>query len=134
MTDPDSGWPAWKQLADAIREQIASGDLAPGARLPSEESLQQEHGLSRTTVRRAILTLRAEGLVDVDPPRPTRVRGRPEVELVNVSAGKVTARMPTPAERRHLDIPEGTPVLVVERDGAAQTYPADRTALRIVPA
>jgi GntR family transcriptional regulator len=80
------------------REQIAGGDLAPGDRLPSEESLRQEHGLSRNTVRRAILTLRNEGLLVVDPPRTTRVRERPTLDVVHLSAGTITARMPSPAQ------------------------------------
>ena len=133
MSDADSGWPAWKRLADVLPERIASGELAPGDRLPSEESLRQEHGLSRTTVRRAILTLRNEGLIVVDPPRPTRVRERAKVDLVHVSTGTITARTPSPAQRRAHNIPEGTPILIVEQHGGQHVYPADRTALRINP-
>lgn len=134
VIDPDSPWPAWRQLADHLRGRIASGELAPGDRLPSEETLQQEWGIARNTVRKAIATLRADGLVDVDPPRPTRVRARPEEQTVKVNAGTVRSRMPTPDERREHGIPEGVPVLVVEdAKGRAHVYPADRTALRISP-
>jgi hypothetical protein len=41
--------------------------------------------------------------------------------------------MPSPAQRRNHDIPEGTPILIVERHEGQQIYPADRTALRINP-
>lgn len=132
MIDPDSPWPAWRQLADHLRGLIASGELAPGDRLPSEESLTQEWGIARNTVRKAISTLRADGLVDVDPPRPTRVRQRPAETVVEVSAGTVRSRMPTPAERREHGIAEGVPVLVVEdAKGRVQVHPADRTVLRL---
>jgi DNA-binding transcriptional regulator YhcF (GntR family) len=38
---------------------------SPGNRLPSEATLQQQYGLARETVRRAVAVLRAEGLVVV---------------------------------------------------------------------
>jgi DNA-binding GntR family transcriptional regulator len=134
VIDPDSGWPAWRQLADQLRGRILGGELQPGQALPSEERLRQETGLSRNTIRRAILTLRAEGLLLVDPPRGTFVRQPEEVTTVDVSAGTVSARMPTPDERREFSVPEGTPVLVVDHGGGqTSTYPADRVALRVTP-
>jgi DNA-binding GntR family transcriptional regulator len=55
--------PKYRQLLQLLRKQILSGDLAPGARLATEEELVQAYGLSRGTVRRAIEQLAAEGLV-----------------------------------------------------------------------
>ncbi|RTL70216.1 MAG: GntR family transcriptional regulator [Hyphomicrobiales bacterium] len=46
-----------------LKEQILSGALASGARLPSEPSLSAEHAISRVTVRRALDALEAEGLI-----------------------------------------------------------------------
>ncbi|MEU1688928.1 GntR family transcriptional regulator [Micromonospora sp. NPDC005707] len=40
---------------------VPSGDLAPGASLPSELRLAQEYGLSRTSVRQTISLLRRKG-------------------------------------------------------------------------
>jgi GntR family transcriptional regulator len=71
--------PAYRQLADLLRDQIASGELPPGALVPSEARLMQEHGLSRNTIRLAIGLLRSEGLVDAEHGRGTRVRKRPPV-------------------------------------------------------
>ncbi|MGK5742016.1 GntR family transcriptional regulator [Micromonospora sp. URMC 103] len=56
--------PKWLQLADHIREQIASGELAPGDKLPSTAQLCQQHGVSAIVVRQAIFALRTEGLVE----------------------------------------------------------------------
>jgi DNA-binding GntR family transcriptional regulator len=53
----------WVWLADRIRAQIASGELAPGAKLPSTSQLRQEHGVSEMVVRNAMIALKAEGLV-----------------------------------------------------------------------
>jgi DNA-binding GntR family transcriptional regulator len=129
MIDPDSDRARYLQLADALRARIASGDLAPGMRLPSEKTLEQETGLNRSTVRRSIELLRSEGLVVVRHPHGTYVRERGEIEVIELSFGTVTARMPTPDERRTLAIDPGVPILVVDPHG--HLYAADRTALRI---
>ncbi len=50
-------------LFDRLSEQIRSGRLAPGARLPTEQELTRAARVSRTVVREAAAALRAEGLV-----------------------------------------------------------------------
>ena len=50
-------------LSDQLAEQIKSGRLAPGARLPTEQALTRAARVSRTVVREAVAALRAEGLV-----------------------------------------------------------------------
>ncbi|WP_158896009.1 GntR family transcriptional regulator [Amycolatopsis anabasis] len=52
-----------QQITDHIREQIASGRLVPGAKLPSTRELLDEWGVSEATVLKAIGQLRAEGRV-----------------------------------------------------------------------
>ena len=64
--------PLYQQLAAILRAQIKSGQL--GDKLPSESYLQQEHGVSRGTVRRAIEILTAEGLVYTIGARGTFIR------------------------------------------------------------
>ena len=59
-----------------LKERIASGDLAPGERLPSEPALAERHGLSRVTVRRALDGLAREGLISRQAGAGTFVRGR----------------------------------------------------------
>lgn len=53
-----------RRLALMLRERIASGEIPPGARLASEPALALQHGVSRVTVRRALDSLAAEGLID----------------------------------------------------------------------
>jgi GntR family transcriptional regulator len=55
--------PKYRQLLQLIRTRILSGELPPGARLPTEDELMQTYGLARGTVRKAIEQLGAEGLV-----------------------------------------------------------------------
>jgi len=50
-------------LFDQLAEQIRSGRIAPGARLPTEQALTRAARVSRTVVREAVAALRAEGLV-----------------------------------------------------------------------
>lgn len=50
-------------LFEQLAEQIKSGKLAPGSRLPTEEALTRAARVSRTVVREAVAALRAEGLV-----------------------------------------------------------------------
>jgi GntR family transcriptional regulator len=69
MIDPMSGVPVYRQLADLLREQIASGELAPRTPLPSAKTLAQEHGIAIGTVTRAVDVLREEGLVRTIPGR-----------------------------------------------------------------
>ncbi|MFY1686747.1 winged helix-turn-helix domain-containing protein [Plantactinospora sp. WMMB782] len=53
-----------ERLADHLRSQIGSGELAPGDKLPSTAELCREHGVSAIVVRQAIFKLRTEGLVE----------------------------------------------------------------------
>jgi GntR family transcriptional regulator, transcriptional repressor for pyruvate dehydrogenase complex len=49
----------------AIQEQIRSGRLAAGERLPSEPALSEALGVSRPTVREAVQSLAAMNFLDV---------------------------------------------------------------------
>jgi GntR family transcriptional repressor for pyruvate dehydrogenase complex len=53
-----------KEVAEALCEEIRSGRLRPGDKLPAESAIVQQHGVSRTVVREAISGLQAAGLVD----------------------------------------------------------------------
>jgi DNA-binding GntR family transcriptional regulator len=60
-------------LADALRERIMSGDLAPGRRL-IERDLVERYEVARGTVRAALRQLEHEGLVIVETHRGAFVR------------------------------------------------------------
>jgi len=69
--------PVYQRELDDLRNQITSGQLAPGDALPSEEELAQHYDISRSSVRGAIRALRDSGLVEVHRPRGTFVRTPP---------------------------------------------------------
>lgn len=52
-------------LAATIRRQIASGELAIGDRLPSEDELTETLGVARTTLREALRILESQGLIAI---------------------------------------------------------------------
>ena len=56
--------PLYRQLANILREQIASGQVPPGRRLPSKLSIRQQCGVSQNTTERALKLLRDEGLIE----------------------------------------------------------------------
>lgn len=49
------------RLAALLRQRIESGEWPPGHRLPTEQQLTQEHGVSRTVVREAVSRLKSMG-------------------------------------------------------------------------
>ncbi|GGT64813.1 GntR family transcriptional regulator [Streptomyces atratus] len=53
----------YRRLAADLREAITAGSFGSDGRLPSEEQLAQQYGVSRGTVRQALAVLRANGLV-----------------------------------------------------------------------
>lgn len=75
--DPYDPEPLYRQLAGVIRVQIESGKLARLDRLPSEQTLGQEYGVSRDTVREAMRVLRDEGLIFTLGQRGSYVGPRP---------------------------------------------------------
>jgi len=56
-----------------LREQILTGDLAPGDRVPSERALAEEFGVNRHAVREALKRLQQAGLVKISQGGATRV-------------------------------------------------------------
>jgi DNA-binding FadR family transcriptional regulator len=54
---------AYEQVADQLRELILTGELEPGARLPTEQTLARDFGVSRATVREALRVLTSQNLV-----------------------------------------------------------------------
>ncbi|MCK6441541.1 FadR/GntR family transcriptional regulator [Elstera cyanobacteriorum] len=62
------------KVAHMLGTRILSGDYAPGALLPNEETLSAELGVSRTALREAIKVLASKGLIESRPKIGTRVR------------------------------------------------------------
>jgi DNA-binding FadR family transcriptional regulator len=55
------------QIADQVRSLIAAGEFPPASRLPAERELAKRFGVSRPTLREALIALEVEGYVVVRP-------------------------------------------------------------------
>jgi DNA-binding GntR family transcriptional regulator len=54
---------SYRRIAEDLRQQISSGELATGQRVPSEAELMRRYGVSRGTARQGLALLEAAGLV-----------------------------------------------------------------------
>ncbi|MDX3387752.1 GntR family transcriptional regulator [Streptomyces niveiscabiei] len=77
MFEFDPSRPKWQQIADVVRQRIASGEYPPN-HLVSEVRLGEEFDVARVTVRKATAALRAEGLIVTTPSMGSFVRKRGE--------------------------------------------------------
>src|SRR5512140_1280365 len=55
----------YRQIADQIAALIEKGEYGPGERLPPERDLARQLGVSRPSVREALIALEVEGYVEV---------------------------------------------------------------------
>ena len=79
-----------RTIAEAIRTQIESGELPPGAQLPSERDLASKYGTARNTAREAVRILSDAGLVITDHGRGSFVR--PETPLIRLGNDRYSPR------------------------------------------
>jgi DNA-binding transcriptional MocR family regulator len=70
--------PLYRVIADCLAEDIDSGDLAAGARLPTMRSLAEALGVTVGTVYRAYGLAEKRGLISREMGRGSFVRARPE--------------------------------------------------------
>lgn len=73
------------QLYGRILEQIVSGELKEGDKLPSENRICQMFGVSRPTVREALMRLHADGVVVTRQGSGTYVQKRPSEHLTRLA-------------------------------------------------
>ncbi|WP_233598968.1 TetR/AcrR family transcriptional regulator C-terminal domain-containing protein [Amycolatopsis sp. WAC 01375] len=90
MDSVDSGAP-YRRIAAEIRDNITSGRLRPGDRIPPTRQITRDWGVAMATASKVIAVLRDEGLVDTKPGSGTVVRSRDR------------AFTPTSSRRQELD-------------------------------
>jgi DNA-binding GntR family transcriptional regulator len=74
--DPSSHVYVYVQVVQHIAEQIRTGRLPVGARLPAERDMAEEYGVAVNTIRRAISHLRDQGQLITVPVKGTFVRSQ----------------------------------------------------------
>ncbi|WP_405959143.1 GntR family transcriptional regulator [Streptomyces sp. NBC_00868] len=71
--------PRYLQIAEDIIQQIRAGVLGPGDQVPSEAEMIDRYKVSGGTIRKAMLEIRASGLVDTRHGKGSYVKSRPPV-------------------------------------------------------
>ncbi|MDW4572284.1 GntR family transcriptional regulator [Microbacterium sp. M3] len=64
VIDPSSPVPPFEQLRAGLVDAVTSGELAPGARLPTVRRLAEDLGIAPGTVARAYRELEASGIIE----------------------------------------------------------------------
>ncbi len=83
--------PTYVKIKETIQRRIESGELVPGAPLPSERTLAEQYGLSRMTVRQALSELVAAGALYREQGRGTFVSAR-KMQQRNISSFSDTVK------------------------------------------
>jgi GntR family transcriptional regulator len=73
----------YQQVADDVRAAVVTGVHPPGSRLPSESELARTYGVARGTVRQALATLAAEGLISTRKGARRLVLDQPRLQGFN---------------------------------------------------
>lgn len=132
--------PAYVRVYNTLRARIMESEYAIGEHLPSEPELEKQFLVSRTTVRKAMEMLSHEGLVEARQGRGTVVLNYTTTQNINqVSSLSETLErrghqvytknmhidmIPASARiARELEIPQGTPVVRIQRLQMADDQP-----------
>ena len=131
MTTSGAEGNTWKAVATRLRHDIARGLVGRGAALDTEAELCRRFGVSRITVRRALQTLRDEGLVGSQRGSGWRVTDSPpvaslQIGVVERSAGAVAPTVTRDAHRWKSGRPTTTITAAIRRHG--HTLPAAQTS------
>jgi GntR family transcriptional regulator len=78
MINRDIPIPLYYQVMQEIKHSIDSGELKPGDRIPTETTIMKRYGISRATVRQALLQLVSEGYLWRLKAKGTFVNSSPE--------------------------------------------------------
>jgi DNA-binding FadR family transcriptional regulator len=111
----------YRQIAEQLRSLMSAGEFVPGSRLPAERDLAKQLGVSRPSVREALIALEVEGWVEVRTgsgvyvlERAGRVNGNDRkippaewgpLELIRarrVIEGEIASLAATQAKRKHI--------------------------------
>lgn len=135
----------YRQIADQLRTLMSQGEFKPGERLPAERDLAKQLGVSRPSVREALIALEVEGWVEVRTgagvfvlqraARPIAAKKVPAAEwgplevirARRVIEGELAALAATHAKRAHLQaIREGLELMQEDTERGVAPVEGDR--------
>ncbi|WP_252109637.1 MULTISPECIES: GntR family transcriptional regulator [unclassified Halomonas] len=115
-----------------LKDAILSGRLSPAEKLPGENRLAEQHGVSRVTVRRAIKALQASGLVERKAGVGTVVLKQPlEATVMTANVSNLMPNMVKMSQASQVRLLEfgyaPPPEMIAERLGMAPNTRAQRS-------
>lgn len=134
------GIPAYRNMYTSLKRQIKDGEYPAGAFLPTEPELEKKFGVSRTTVRKAVGLLAADGYLRVTQGKGTQVLDVSTIQRLNhissitetleqkghkvTTQGMYIQKLPAPEQvAAALEIPPGEPVYQIQRVQCADGQP-----------
>lgn len=125
----------YRQIAQRIRAAIDAGDYRAGSRLPAERELAQQLGVSRPSLREALIALEVEGLIEVRTGSGIYVTGGPGAGSLPVAHDDpaVFPQADSPKEWGPLEVLRARQVFEVEIAAMAATR-ARRVDLQAIDA
>lgn len=84
LTKPTEIRRLYQQIADQIRDLIDKGEFTPGSRLPAERELAQTLGVSRPSLREALIALEIDGSVEIRMGSGIYVTNNPVTRTINM--------------------------------------------------
>jgi DNA-binding FadR family transcriptional regulator len=117
----------------ALTEEITSGRLRHGDRLPSEQFLSENFGVSRNVVREAIASLRSQGLVQSRQGLGAFVSLAQESGVAREAAGTVDTSRPLTAASAQLLAGDNTIRNMFEVRAALESQAAALAAANMTP-
>jgi DNA-binding GntR family transcriptional regulator len=98
--------PQYKQIYEALREQISNGTYVSGDMLPSEYDLCAHYGVARLTVRKALEQLSADGIIVKRQGKGSVVKGAPKGIGILSLTGTTSALSRSDLSTRIIERPE----------------------------
>jgi DNA-binding FadR family transcriptional regulator len=120
----------YRQIAEQLRQLMVSGEFALGSRLPAERDLAVQLGVSRPSVREALIALEVEGLIEVRTGSGIYVK---RIDPPNKSAAPSEAETNTPADWGPLEVMSARLLIEAEVAALAATH-AQKADLKAIKA
>jgi DNA-binding FadR family transcriptional regulator len=109
----------YRQIAEQLRQLMVSGEFALGSRLPAERDLALQLGVSRPTVREALIALEVEGMIEVRTGSGIYVQ---RLEAPNKSSVMPSADADTPDDWGPLEVMSARLLIEAEVAALAATH------------
>lgn len=89
-----------ERVANGLLSRITSGEYETGKLIPSTKQLEQMYGVSQTTVRKAVVRLQNEGILEGRPGKGVVVKAMPEVAAAGMRDLKALSETVAELKRR----------------------------------